>query len=78
MNPITKEFLKATIQEQEEFCIDKHRVICRIVANKVENSWCGRVLQIWKEKMAQPFEKLSKKRGFTDWIKEIIKKNEKA
>lgn len=74
MNPIEEIFLKSTIQEQEEFCMNKHRVICRIVANKVENAWCGRVLQIWREKMAQPFEKLSKKRGFMDWVKEIVKK----
>lgn len=58
MNPITKEFLKATIQEQEEFCMDKHRIICRIIANKVENSWCGRVLILWKEKMDKKFESI--------------------
>ncbi len=60
MNKIKEAFLQASIEEQEEFCIDLHRVICRIITNKAENSWCKRVLLLWKEKMTEKFENIKK------------------
>ncbi len=61
MNPIEQAFLHATVKEQEDFCISKHRVLCRIIMNNVECSWCGRVLTLWKEKMTETYEKLKGK-----------------
>jgi len=61
MNKIKEIFLQASVKEQEDFCKDMHRVICRIVANNVDNSWCGRVLLLWKEKVPEKFEEMKKK-----------------
>ncbi len=58
LNPIEEAFLKASVEEQEEFCMLRHRILCRIIYNNVENSWCGRVLRILKEKTPETFEKL--------------------
>ena len=60
MNPIEQAFIKATVKEQEEFVINRHRVLCLIICNKVELSWCGRVIRLLKEKMAKTKEQIHK------------------
>ena len=57
MNPIDKAFLNATIKEQEEFCVKRHRILCRIIRNRCEFAWCRQVLEAWKEKLQKDYKR---------------------
>lgn len=56
MNPIKEAFLKASVVEQEEFCIDNCTVLCRISRNVCSDVWCNQVLMAWKGKLIEDYQ----------------------
>ena len=67
MNKLTQAFIDSSVEEQIEFCKEKHRVLCMHIYNNVPLTACGRIMFAIKEIAPLTFEQIEK-------LKEQMKK----